>query len=588
MIIKSHYATGMAQRNKPKKTYSADRRVWWVLGFLGFAFVTLVLRAVYLQVTQQDFLKAQANMRFVRTMPIASTRGTITDRNDTVVAMSVVTQTVFATPSSMEEDVTPVQLNKLAGLLGLPVKDVQEKLAKKDRAFVYLKRQLPADKAKEIKMLGIKGIGFEQESKRFYPMNEVFAHVVGFTGIDGNGQEGLELARDRLLAGADGQRSILRDNHGNVIDDLDGETSKKPVNGQNITLSLDQRIQMIVQTELLSVVSQTQAVAASAVVLDAQTGEVLALANVPTFNANDARKSTVESRRNRAVVDMIEPGSAMKPISVAKALDSGKVSPNTVLNTNPYSIGSARVQDTHVYPSLSVTGVIQKSSNVGSSKLSAMFSPQEMYEYYHSVGVGQLMHSGFPGESPGRLRNWKNWQPIEQATMSFGYGLQMNLLQLARSYTIFTTNGELLPVSFTKQVGKPQGRQIIKPETAKAMRMMMHVATEEGGTGKKARVAGYDIAGKSGTARKLVNGRYSPNKHTGLFAGFAPAKNPKIIVVVMVDEPKGVYYGGAVAGPVFSNISAESLRVLGVPAENQINPGVLREAKTETRSREQT
>ena len=582
MIIKSHYSS-MVRLNKPKKKSGLpENRVWWILGFLGLAFVALVLRAVYLQVGQQDFLQNQAKMRFVRTMPIPSSRGVITDRNGAVVALSVATQTVFATPSSMEP-VPEAQLKELARLLGMPVDSVQAKLGQETRAFVYLKRQLPPDVVRQIKELGIKGIGFEPESKRYYPLNEVFAHVVGFTGIDGNGQEGLELARNRVLSGEDGQRTVLRDNHGNVIDDLDDAGSKRPVNGENLVLSLDQRIQLVAQNELADAMVKTQAKAASAVVLDAQTGEVLALVNMPTFNPNEPGKSTPESRRNRAVVDMVEPGSTMKPISVAKALDSGRVKPVTVLNTSPYSIGSARVQDTHVYPSLSVTGIIQKSSNVGSSRLSAMFTPKEMYDYYQAVGVGQSMHSGFPGESAGRLRNWKNWQPIEQATMSFGYGLQMNLLQLARSYTMFTTDGELLPISFIKQEGKPQGVQIIRPETARAMRVMMQTATEDGGTGKRAQVVGYDVAGKSGTARKLVGGHYSPTKHTGLFAGFAPAKNPKVIVIVMIDEPKGVYYGGAVAGPVFSSIVAESLRVLGVESQGQTNSGLLREANARPR-----
>ncbi len=584
MIIKSHY-NGMASPNKPKKRKAfQDSRVRWVLGFFVLAFTSLVVRAVYLQTKEQDFLQSQANMRFVRSMPVPANRGMITDRNGTVVAISVVTKSVFATPSSMD-NISDAQSQELAKLLGVPAASVKEKLAQKTRAFVYLKRQLPAEDAKKVRELGIKGIGFEPELKRHYPMNEVFAHVVGFTGIDGNGQEGLELARDRVLTGQDGVRTVLRDNHGNVIDNLNDTNSKLPIHGQNITLALDQRIQLLAQTELAEAVKRTQAKAASVVVLDAQTGEVLALANVPTFNPNEPGKFSIDSRRNRAVVDMFEPGSAMKPISVAKALDAGKVRPTTVLNTNPYTIGSGHVKDTHVYPSLTVSGVIQKSSNVGSSKLSAMFSAKEMYDYYQSVGIGQSMHSGFPGESAGRLRNWKNWQPFEQATMSFGYGLQMNLLQLARAYTIFTADGQLLPVSFVKQDGKPQGVQIISPQTAKALRMMMQTVTEDGGTAKRAQVAGYDVAGKSGTARKLVNGHYSTDKYTGTFIGFAPAQNPKVIVAVMIDEPKGSYYGGTVAGPVFSTIAAESLRIMGVESERQVRPGILREANSRSQTR---
>ena len=566
-MIKSEYKATMAtanRSNKPKKPVATHARVFWVLGVLAFAFSLLIIKGVYLQVKEQDFLQNQADARFLRTLTIKANRGTITDRNGAVVALSAPTQTIFATPSSMKvlpED----ELKDLAHLLGMSTKDVNAKLMQKNRDFVYLKRHMNPEVALEIKSLGIKGIGFEQESKRYYPMNDVFAHIVGFTGIDNVGQEGLELAKERMLSGQDGLRVVLKDNHGNIIDDLADAKAKRPSHGQNLVLSLDQRIQVLAYNELTQAVKLHGAKAGSIVVLDAQTGEVLALANAPTYDPNKAGKSTSDARRNRAIVDLFEPGSTMKPIPVSKAIDSGKANPNMVMNTNPYNIGVAMVKDTHVYPSLTVAGVIQKSSNVGSSKLSAMFSPEEMYTFYQNVGIGQPMHSGFPGESTGRLRNWKNWQPIEQATMSFGYGLQVNLLQLARSYSIFTTDGRLLPVSFLKQNAPPQGKQVIKPKTAEQMRVMMKAVTEVGGTARAAQVLGYETAGKSGTARKLVNGRYQSDKHVALFVGFAPADKPRVIVAVMIDEPKsGGYYGGAVAGPVFSNVASGSLRVMGV------------------------
>ena len=317
--------------------------------------------------------------------------------------------------------------------------------------------------------------------------------------------------------------------------------------------------------ELNKAVDYHQAKAGTVVVLDAQTGEILALVNSPAYDPNQPGSAGSEQRRNRAVTDMIEPGSAMKPFTIAKALDSGKVNISQRFNTNPYKIGPATVRDTHVYPSLDLRGIMQKSSNVGTSKLSAMFKPKEMYDFYHDLGVGVRMHSGFPGESAGLLRNWKRWRPIEQATMSFGYGLQLSLLQLARAYTMLTHDGELLPVSFEKQAVAPEGKRVIKAETARQIREMMVAVTEPGGTGTAGAVDGFDVGAKTGTARKLINGRYVDNKHVATFVGFAPAQNPRVIVAVTVDEPTANgYYGGTVAGPVFKQVMSGSLNILGV------------------------
>ena len=332
-----------------------------------------------------------------------------------------------------------------------------------------------------------------------------------------------------------------------------------------MVLSLDQRIQSLAHDKLAQAIDYHQAKAGTAVVLDAQTGEILALVNLPDFDPNQPGGAEIALRRNRAVTDMIEPGSAMKPFPIAKALDSGKVNENMVFNTNTYNIGPATVRDTHNYPSLTLRGIMQKSSNVGVSKLSAMFKPEEMHDFYKSVGFGRRMHSGFPGESPGLVRDWRNWRPIEQATMSFGYGLQMSLLQLAHSYTIFTSDGKLLPVSFLRQSTAPQGEQVIKPETARAIRRMMVSVTEPGGTGTQGAVPGFNVGAKTGTARKLVGGRYADNKHMATFIGFAPAEHPRVIVAVNIDEPtQNGYYGGIVAGPVFRDIMAGSLNILGV------------------------
>lgn len=566
MLIKNEYKPQMLIKNdKKKKPTSKKSRLGLVLFCFMAFYAAVALRGVYLQTEKQEFLQEQGNQRFVRTIPLYASRGLITDRNGTAVAISAPTQSLYASPRSMEHLPTAEQLSKLSVLTGLSVEYLDEKLNQKNKDFVYIKRHLPKEVSDQVAALGLKGFGFQQESKRHYPMGNVFSHVIGFANIDGQGQEGLELSQNKLLLGKDGGKVVLRDNKGNIVDSIDSPRNQAPIDGQNMVLSMDQRIQSLAYDSLEKAVLHHQAKSGSAVILDAKTGEILALTNYPSFDSNNPAKANVEYRRNRAVTDMIEPGSIMKPFPIAKALDAGKVRANTVLNTAPYMIGPARVKDTHDYGSLTVEGVMQKSSNVGSSKLSAMFSPEEMYDYYSQVGFGQQMHSGFPGESKGLLRHWKGWRPIEQATMSYGYGLQMSLLQLARGYTIFTTNGQLLPVSFKRLDAAPVGDQVISPETAKVIRQIMVSVTEKGGTGTRGAVDGYDVAAKSGTARKLVGGRYVANKHTGLFAGFAPAMDPRIIVAVMIDEPTANgYYGGVVAGPLFGEIMNGSLSILGV------------------------
>lgn len=573
MLIKNDYKPQMLPKQpKQKKPVTTNGRIMLVLGGLGLAFAALVGRSIYLQTQdQRAFLQNQGDQRFVRTLPLTANRGTITDRNGAALAISAPADSLYAVPSGMTQMPTAEELAKLSELIDVPVDTIAERLGRKNARgqsvdFVYLKRQLPPEVSQQVAELDIKGLAFQHESKRHYPMGPLFAHVIGFTNIDGKGQEGLELAREDSLHGIDGAKVVLRDNKGNIVDGLDSPRNKAPENGRDLVLSLDQRIQSLAYDELNKAMLHHQAKAGSVVVLDAQTGEILALVNAPSYDPNQPGESSSDLRRNRAITDMIEPGSAMKPFPVAKALDAGKVGANAWLNTNPYQIGPATVRDTHNYGSLDIRGVLQKSSNVGTSRLSAMFKPQEMYDYYHALGFGRRIHSGFPGESPGRLRNWKNWRPIEQATMSFGYGLQMSLLQLARSYTVLTNDGELLPVSFTKQERVPQGQPVLKPETARLVRQMMVSVTEKGGTGTHGAVDGFDVAAKTGTARKLVNGRYVENKHMATFIGFAPADKPRVIVAVNIDEPsQNGYYGGIVAGPVFKAVMAGSLNVLGVP-----------------------
>lgn len=409
MLIKNEYKPQMLTKQpKVKKPVSTNGRIAFVLGGLALAFAALVGRGVYLQTTQHEFLKNQGDQRFVRTITLPASRGTITDRNGATLALSAPTESLYAVPSGMDIQPTGEQLAKLSALIGVPVETIEARLAKKDKDFIYLKRQLSKETADKVAALGIKGLAFQKESKRHYPMGNLFAHVIGFTNIDGKGQEGLELAREDDLHGKNGAKVVLRDNKGNIVDSLDSPRNRDPQNGRDMVMSLDQRIQALAYDEINKAVDHHRAKAGSAIVLDAQTGEILALVNSPAYDPNQPGDAGSELRRNRAVTDMIEPGSTMKPFPIAKALDAGKVNVNTPLNTHPYKIGPATVRDTHVYPSLDVRGVMQKSSNVGTSKLSAMFKPEEMYTFYQSLGVGQRMHSGFPGETPGLLRKWQN------------------------------------------------------------------------------------------------------------------------------------------------------------------------------------
>ncbi|MBW3901636.1 penicillin-binding protein 2 [Neisseria meningitidis] len=566
MLIKSEYKPRMLPKEEQvKKPMTSNGRISFVLMAIAVLFAGLIARGLYLQTVTYNFLKEQGDNRIVRTQTLPATRGTVSDRNGAVLALSAPTESLFAVPKEMKEMPSAAQLERLSELVDVPVDVLRNKLEQKGKSFIWIKRQLDPKVAEEVKALGLENFVFEKELKRHYPMGNLFAHVIGFTDIDGKGQEGLELSLEDSLHAGEGAEVVLRDRQGNIVDSLDSPRNKAPQNGKDIILSLDQRIQTLAYEELNKAVEYHQAKAGTVVVLDARTGEILALANTPAYEPNKPGQADSEQRRNRAVTDMIEPGSAMKPFTIAKALDSGKVDATDTFNTLPYKIGPATVQDTHVYPTLDVRGIMQKSSNVGTSKLSAMFTPKEMYDFYHDLGVGVRMHSGFPGETAGLLRSWRRWQKIEQATMSFGYGLQLSLLQLARAYTVLTHDGELLPVSFEKQAVAPKGKRVIKASTAKKVRELMVSVTEAGGTGTAGAVDGFDVGAKTGTTRKLVNGRYVDNKHVATFIGFAPAKNPRVIVAVTIDEPTANgYYGGVVTGPPFKKIMGGSLNILGV------------------------
>lgn len=540
----------------------------FVLFLLFIAFIALIAKAVYLQGMTKDFLQQKGANRYARTLELPSTRGKITDRNDQVLATSLPVKAIWAIPDDVQE-APKEKLRELASLLEMTEAELAKKLDS-DRQFVYLKRQVEPAVADKIQALGILGIETRKEYKRYYPEGEVMAHVVGFTNVEDKGQEGIELAQEKELAGKNGSRRVIKDRLGRIVEDI--QAVREPHDGKDMKLAIDNKIQYIAYTHLKEAVEKHQAKAGGAVVIDTQTGEILALVNLPTYNPNDRTKLTGAQLRNRVLTDTFEPGSTMKPITVALALETGRVKPDTVFQTAPgyMSIGPAVIHDAHKYSSLTVEQVIQKSSNIGTVKMALQMSPQEMWELFTQLGFGQQPKIGFPGAVAGRLRNYKNWRPIEQATMSYGHGISVSLLQMARAYTIFARDGDLIPLSFEKVNGPVKGKQIFSPKTAQTMRLMMETVTQPGGTATLARIAGYRVAGKTGTAHKLEGGRYV-NRYLSDFIGFAPVSKPRVIVAVMIDEPSaGGHYAGTVAAPAFAAITASVLRAMNVAPDSNI------------------
>ena len=540
----------------------------FILFLLFAAFIALIAKALYLQGFTNDFLKQQGANRYARTLELPATRGKITDRNGQVLASSVPVKAIWAIPDDVLE-APKEKIQQLAQLLDMTEAELRKKLDS-DRQFVYLKRQVETAVSDKVLALGIPGIETRKEYKRFYPEGEVMAHVVGFTNVEDIGQEGIELASEKNLAGKTGSRRVIKDRLGHIVEDI--QAVREPHDGKDLTLSIDSKIQYIAFTHLKEAVEKHKAKAGGAVVLDVKTGEVLALVNLPTYNPNDRSVLTGAQLRNRVMTDTFEPGSTMKPITVALALESGRVTPDTMIQTAPgvMAIGPALIHDAHKQGMLSVAQVIQKSSNIGTAKMALQMPPQEMWEMFTTVGFGQQPKFGFPGAVAGRLRNFKSWRPIEQATMSYGHGISVSLIQMARSYMIFARDGDMIPLTFQKSTETPTGSRVISEKTARQLRAMMESVTEPGGTATQARIAGYRVAGKTGTAHKLEGGRYV-NKYIGDFIGFAPVSNPRVIVAVMIDEPSvGGYYGGTVAAPVFAAITANILRSMNIPPDSSV------------------
>jgi len=533
----------------------------------------LMARAVYLQGIHNDFLQQKGDARYGRVIDINAHRGMITDRYGEPLAISTPVESIWVSPQDVEA--TPQQVKQLAHIVGMDVEEVKNRLFDTSRDFVYLKRQLPPEQAEKIVRLGVPGVSLRREYRRYYPEADVTAHLLGFTDVDDNGQEGIELALQDQLGGKAGSQRVIKDRRGHIVEDVASIRAPKP--GSDLALSLDSKMQYLAYREIKLAVEQHNAKAGSIVVLDAKSGEVLALANWPSYNPNNRDKPNLKVMRNHAVTDLFEPGSTMKPFTVAAALEAGKIRPETVINTEGgiFTVGGRKIHDTHPETVLTVAQVIQKSSNVGAAKIALALPPETFWRSLSETGFGAQTGSAFPGEAAGKLRDYKKWQPIEQATMSYGNGISVNLLQLARAYTVFANDGDLKLVTLLKQDVPTVGRKVYSQATARAVRDMLELVVKPGGTAPLAQINGYRVAGKTGTAHKLEGGHYV-NRYIASFVGLAPASNPRLIVAVMINEPGGEqYYGGQVAAPVFSNVMAGALRLLGVKPDAPLNNVVL-------------
>jgi len=545
-----------------------------LLAALLAAFAVLAARSVYLQAMKTDFLQEKGEARYSRVIEIPATRGRILDRNGEALAVSTPVKSIWAIPSDVV--MSAAQRARLGALLSLDAAEIEKKLADLSRDFVYLKRQVPPDVADGVEALGIKGISQHREFRRYYPGGDVTAHVIGFTGVDDVGQEGVELAHQQALGGKAGSRRVIKDRLGHIVEDV--ESVRLPQQGRDLALAVDAKIQYLAYRELKSAVDAHRAKAGGIVVLDVQTGEVLAMANLPSYNPNNRGKLEPRRTRNRAVTDLFEPGSTLKPFTVAAAIESGRFRPDSVIQTGAGElvIGSATIHDAHPGGALTVAQVIQKSSNVGAAKMALALSSESLWSIFNKVGFGVQPRSGFPGEVAGKLRAHANWRPIEQATMSYGHGISLSLLQLARAYLVFAGDGDIKPVTVVKLDTPAESTRVISAATALQVRSMLELVAQPGGTAPRAQITGYRVAGKTGTAHKLDGASYAPNKYVSSFVGFAPASAPRLIVAVMIDEPgAGQYYGGAVAAPVFSNVMAGALRLLGVKPDAPLNNVIL-------------
>ena len=550
----------------------------FLVALVGASFCVLLGRALYVQVIGTAFFQKQGEIRYARTLELPASRGRILDRNGLILASSIPAPSLWAIPKDFDADKN--QRKQLAKLLGMTSKELEDKLDD-NQNFAWLRRQVDDQVAKDVLALGLKGIHQVREYKRRYPEGEAATHVVGFTNVEDKGQDGIELGYQDQLAGRDGSRRVIKDRLGRVVEDI-GE-SVAPVDGRDIDLAIDSKVQFFAYQRIRDAVAEHKAQAGSVVVLDAQSGEVLALANFPSYNPAERRNLTGAQLRNRAITDTFEPGSTMKPFIAGWAMETGRVTPNTMLQTAPgrMTLTGSTITDAHPHGDLTVAQAIQKSSNVGAVRMAMQFTPKEMWELYAQVGFGQKPQIGFPGAVTGRLRPYKTWRPIEQATMSYGYGLSASLLQIAHAYTAFAHDGEVIPISLLKRPhdgadSQIPGVRVFSPKTAQSVRDMLQLAAGPGGTGPKAQAMGYTVGGKSGTAYKQEGKGYATKKYRAWFVGLAPITHPRIIVAVMVDEPNnGKHFGGDVAAPVFSEVVQQTLRTLGVAPDLEVKTQII-------------
>jgi cell division protein FtsI (penicillin-binding protein 3) len=546
-------------------------RARFVLGTLVLAFGVLAERSVYLQALRTDFLQEKGDARYSRVLEVPATRGRILDRSGDALAVSTPVKSIWAIPADAQ--LSRGERGRLAKVLGMDAGELAKKLADESRDFVYLKRQVPPETADAVAALGLKGVHQHREFRRYYPGGEVTAHVVGFTGVDDAGQEGVELAFQHHLGGKPGSRRVIKDRLGQIVEDV--ESIRSAQDGRDLALSIDGKLQSLAFGVLKDAVRQHRAKAGALVAIDVRSGEILALANVPSFNPNNRSRLTGAQLRNRAVTDLFEPGSTLKPFTVALALESGKVRPSTVIPTEAgrLTVANYTIRDVHPEPALTVAQVIQRSSNVGAAKLALAMPREAMWDFFRRVGFGEAPELGFPGAAAGRLRPYRSWRPIEQATMAYGHGISVSLVQLAHAYTAFARDGELVPLTLVKTSTAAGGEKVLSSQTARAVRAMLELAVQPGGTGPRARIMGWRVAGKTGTAHKPEDGGYAADKYIASFVGLAPASAPRVVLAVMIDEPAdGQYYGGAVAAPVFAQVMQGALRMLNVPHDAPLEP----------------
>lgn len=553
-------------RNRQRSQFDLRGRLLLVAAGLGLCSVALIGRAAYVQLINNDFYQREGEARFLREIPIATSRGMITDRNGEPLAVSTPVESVWGNPKELLK--VPDRLPQLAQALGMPLDELTRKLSQKaDKEFLYLKRRINPDEAHRIVALGIPGVFSQREYRRFYPQGEAMAHVLGFTNIDDRGQEGLELAFDDWLRGSPGIKKVIRDRQGRIVESID--LVKPAVPGKDLTLSIDRRIQYLAYRELRAALDKHKASSGSAVIMDVNTGEVLAMVNLPTYNPNAVGTGNQEAHRNRAVTDVVEPGSTMKPLTVLSALSAGVVTPNTVFDTNPgyMPLGKYTIRDVHNFGVLTTTTVITRSSNIGAAKIAALVPDQKFYSTIRSFGYGSTPHSGFPGEAAGIVQPPDRWSGSTKTTMSYGYGLNVTALQIARAYCALGNGGHLLEPTFVKGQRNPSV-QIADPKITREVVDMMETVVTQGGA-KAAGILGYRVAGKTGTARQASGGGYAAGRYASLFAGLVPASHPRFATVIVInDSQEGGYYGGLVSAPVFHNIMEGALRLMDVPPDD--------------------